>query len=605
MSARTALRLLADLASPRALELTLEEGARARGASADALSREQLADILRREVYRRLQLSVPAPVAKARIQEVLQSLENEQDGGPAARVAALQEVGSRFTLYFDWPESQRLRALLNVLRDSSSEQQENLLAEGEDIAAQLEQRLAEGLLAQGAEIGELSAIFERVAAAGGPRQRRLGNLIRQLQGAQAKGVLLGGELEQARALAHTLRRQHESSVMGTPPGQALPPEAVARLSELDLEAEGRELQALARESAPLLRARPALQEALAGLQARHGAGEVLGDALTQFRAGLAAERAEALDEQRRSLRDQDARIGALSAVPQRSRDALLTTARLAHDLLAAGSLATDELRSLEGALGALERGGDSARTLELGRELDRLERAAEALGAAGAGLREDLADHRQRLERGEGAELGLGGLWERYDQQLAQLANARSDLDARAEAVIRSYNAYRQLGGETVVSLGRLVSRLAEQRKLRAMSPAAREDYAGVLEQAEGLLGEARAEHEAAQEIARTFGDDLGGLLDIFDLDAGDTAAPAPGVLERLPALPGVQWSLEAADSPWVAALAALPVGTVMTVQQPHGTVLVARIRDEVVTGLSTGAHTDDARQALEAVENP
>ena len=87
MSYQQAVRQLGDLISARALERLIEGAAQERSLRAEQLSQAQLADILKRDVFRRLQLTVPASLAKRRIEEVLAGLGNSASASPLIRPA--------------------------------------------------------------------------------------------------------------------------------------------------------------------------------------------------------------------------------------------------------------------------------------------------------------------------------------------------------------------------------------------------------------------------------------------------------------------------------------------------------------------------------------
>ena len=60
---RLPVQMLGDLVSPRALERILQDAADTRGVPAAGLDIPTLEDILKKEVFKRLQLTVPAPLA--------------------------------------------------------------------------------------------------------------------------------------------------------------------------------------------------------------------------------------------------------------------------------------------------------------------------------------------------------------------------------------------------------------------------------------------------------------------------------------------------------------------------------------------------------------
>ncbi|EYB67070.1 hypothetical protein DEIPH_ctg052orf0072 [Deinococcus phoenicis] len=527
---RLPVRLLGDLVSPRALERILQDAAQARGRTPETLDAPTLEDILKREVFKRLQLSVPAALAKRRVSDVIRELLETTpapptQGGGEQPLSVLEDGARRFTLYFDWPETQRLRGVLGVARQQQQAGQDitPLVREGQDLIALMERRLQEGLVAQAQDLAELQAAFRRVQGMGGKDVRRLESLIAQIDEAQGQSVLLPAEVERARNITFTLRKLLESSVVQPlASGEAptpLDPEAQARVLALEQEHVARQLADLAREFGPLLRARPDLEGQVQAVRAEHASGTVRADRVDAWRAELEAARDAALTEQRADLAAIEAHLGTLPDSPE------LAEARTALDVvrltLAGGGLATDELRDLHGTLAALEATPETAARLLAGqRELAEVERAARDVPGASSDLAPQLAAARAALGRGE--DVDTDALWAALERRMGEAAQQRQDFDARADFVIREYDTVRHLAGETTQKLGRLAETLRAQRRLGAMSADARERYAQTLTDAEALLAEAHAEYEAAQEVTASFGADaLSGLLDVFDYGSG------------------------------------------------------------------------------------
>lgn len=534
------VKMLDDLMAPLLIERAIKEGAKARGLTLAALDAGTLEDILKREVFRRLQYSVPAPLAKRRVIEVLKEVHAapvEDDpllvtsGVPQdEQLAALEKSAKRFSLYFDWPESQRLRGILSTARTEEAEGRniESLLQEGQDLLTQLERRLQEGLVMQGQDLAELKASFGRVQSMGGRDVRRLENLIAQIDEAQKQSTLLPGEVERARNITFKLRKSLESSVMqGTPdaPGM-LDAEAQARVLALEQEHAERLLGDLGRDFAALFRARPDLQTQQEDYGRRLGEGQVPVEEIEQWRSMLETARGETLERQRQELAALEQKI---SELPQNGAAHDLKVAlNVAQMTLTGGSLATDELRELQNSVRAMQHSPEmAARIMEHQRELAELERSAREIAGAEEALRVQIADARSALVRGQ--DVDLSSLWIELQQFMGEAAQQREDFDARADHVIEEYDQVRSLAGETIQRLGRLADALRAQRRLGTMSAQAREKYAQTLTSAEALLSEARAEYQAAQEVTSTFGEDaLSDLLDVFDL-GGDMGGDSLG----------------------------------------------------------------------------
>lgn len=544
---RLPVRLLGDLVSPRALERLLADGAQARGLTPETLDAPALEDLLKREVFRRLQLSVPAALAKRRVSEVIAALLEATPpaalpGGGQARLSVLEEGARRFTLYFDWPETQRLRGVLGVARQQEAAGQDlaPLIREGQELIALMERRLQEGLVTQAQDLAELRAAFDRVQGMGGKDVRRLESLIAQIVEAQGQNVLLPAEVERARSVTFALRKLLESSVVQplAPGGAPAPadPEAQARVLALEQEHVARQLGDLAREFGPVVRALPELEAEAQALRDEHASGAVKAETVQGWRARLEAARDGVLHAQRENLAAVEARLAALPPSPARQEAGVaLDVARLT---LAGGGLATDELRDLHGTLNALEAAPEAAtRLLEAQRELSEVERASRDVPGAEADLAAPLAAARAALARGEAVD--VSALWAVLERRMAEAAQQRLDFDARADHVVAEYDHVRDLAGETIQKLGRLAETLRAQRRLGPMSADARARYAQTLEGAEALLAEARAEYQAAQEVTASFGADaLSGLLGMFDLGGPEAVPETAGAPAPAPTFP-------------------------------------------------------------------
>lgn len=574
---RLPVQMLGDLVSPRALERILQDAAQARGSTLDTLDPAMLEDILKREVFKRLQLSVPAPLAKKRVSEVLNELmkttqERQLPSLVVSSLGGLEEGARRFTLYFDWPETQRLRGVLSVARQEEKEGRDisALVVEGQNLIEVMDRRLQEGLVEQGQDLAELRATFARVQGMGGKEVRRLETLIGQIDEAQSQGTLLPGEVERARNITFNLRKLLESSVVQTVqnvdtaeiPTSAtiLDPDAQARVLALEQAHAAQQLGTLEREFTALLDARPDLRaqhDALRGLQ--HG-NQLTADTVENWREQLKFERDTVLAEQRSRLAQlETALAGVVSSADMRIA---LDSAR---HLLDMGSLATDELQELSAMHESLQAGVNAQSQLAAQRELLDIERSARNVLGASAELAPLLAQARAELAQGRAAD--VTALWSLLERRMGAAAQEREDFDARADQVVQEYDTVRSLAGETTQQLGRLADTLRAQRRLGRMSAQARERYEQTLLDAEALLAEAHAEYRAAQEVTATFGQDaLSGLLDVFDFEeAADTsllaAAPTPApdpfaALGTLPAAPVTPPATAPAPAPTLSASA-------------------------------------------------
>lgn len=535
---RLPVQMLGDLVSPRALERILQEAAQARGSTLELLDIATLEDILKKEVFKRLQLSVPAPLAKKRVSEVLGELikATQERLLPAqgSQIPALEEAARRFSLYFDWPETQRLRGVLTVARQEEKDGRDvgDLVREAQNLIDAMDRRLQEGLIEQGQDLAELRAAFERVQGMGGKDVRRLDTLIGQIDEAQKQGTLLPGEVERARTITFNLRKLLESSVVQTVPSDQaviptsatiLDPDAQARVLALEQEHAAQQLNLTEREYTPLLQGRADLREQHDRLRALHAQGQLTAELVEDWRTQLKVERERTLGEQRAQLaRLEDALAQATATADMRIA---LDSAR---HLLDSGSLATDELQELAGMQAALAAGVNAAQQLETQRELLDIERSARNVPGASEELAPLITQARAALTQGAGVD--ITDLWTRLERRMGAAAQEREDFDARADRVVREYDMVRGLAGETTQRLGRMADTLRAQRRLGRMSAQARERYEQTLHDAEALLAEAHAEYRAAQEVTATFGQDaLSGLLDVFDFQESSILDTDPG----------------------------------------------------------------------------
>ncbi|MEN2982910.1 MAG: hypothetical protein ABDH20_10480, partial [Thermus sp.] len=182
---------------PRA-EVVLEEGLKRLGKRPAELTPKDGAFLLKGLVFRELQARMRPEEARRVVEGVLARLE-----GQRGSLEALEGGLKRFGLYVDWPEVARLRALVNRLRQGEDPR---LLAEGQALLEALEEKLEEALLRQAKDLAHLEESLERVRHLGGPKVRRLENLVETVRQAHAEGLLAQAEVERARSLALELRK---------------------------------------------------------------------------------------------------------------------------------------------------------------------------------------------------------------------------------------------------------------------------------------------------------------------------------------------------------------------------------------------------------------
>ncbi len=398
--------------------MVLEEGVRRLGVSPDRLDAAQAEVILKRLVYRELQTKMSPNAARSRIEEMLKELgigsgENGSKSGSSKGSAHTKgvltdlEAGlKRFSLYLDWPEVGRLRGLINAIKqDPEASAVRALLREGQEVLAHLEERLQSALLRQTRDIADLEMSLQRVQSVGGPKVRRLENLIRQIQEAHAQETLALAEVERARALAADMRKLVESSVVQNPSSEmaitldtiedipavdhptepqvvlkdptlevtevfevatdgfddealvfdldldSLTAEQQSRIREIDVAEDTRHLEAFKERYAAILGI-PTIASQLAALQTELGAGNPLGARLAAFGELLKATHAEALSEARVRYEWLADRLGRLE-LPLEKTAAVQARLAVVLETLQAGGIPL-EMAELDRAVTGLE-----------------------------------------------------------------------------------------------------------------------------------------------------------------------------------------------------------------------------------------------------------
>ncbi len=357
---QTAVQELEAVLSPRVVSRSLKEGLRQHGRSPDSVDIATLENILKGQVYRQLQVSMPVTEAKSTVANIVDRLrevgeDGTQDADPrsglqsqATRLSSLQQALKPFNLYFEWPEVQKLRAQLQLLESEHDSQREaaGLVADAEAQLEVVVQKLEDQLVLQALEVGELTEALELVRSLGGPKVRRLESLVNHMRSAQEARQLAPAELERARKLARDLRKLMESSVYSetetspapveaegvlaeeaAPQDEVLPddgvydvesedeeilaidmqnltPEASERLRLIDLAAEAHDLASLRDEYADLLEYRPDLAERVTTLGADADEGRSVAAELPELREALAA----GVESVRESLRSELERL---------------------------------------------------------------------------------------------------------------------------------------------------------------------------------------------------------------------------------------------------------------------------------------------------------
>ena len=218
--------------SPRAVSRSLQEGLTSLGKTPATVNVEDVEQILKGQVFRLLQATMPAVAAKETIHKLLTKLEALRQSAPSPAVDLrgqgraldeLQDALKPFNLYFEWPETQKLRTQIGLLKTDheAGRAAEKLVEDARAQLNALRQKLEDHLVAQARELSDLEAGLDVVKALGGSKVRRLESLTGQIRRAQDARELASAEVERARKLVTDLRKLMESSVVRDPaPSQA-------------------------------------------------------------------------------------------------------------------------------------------------------------------------------------------------------------------------------------------------------------------------------------------------------------------------------------------------------------------------------------------------
>ncbi len=220
------IKLLESDPNLKAAQGSLDDGLSKLNKNPSTATVRDLEKALKSSVYKQLQVSLPPASAKDLVQSMinqladLESLERVPSATPSSTanpLAVLEEGLKRFNLYFEWPEVQKFRSQITVLRDQQAvgRNAPELQRDAQTQLEGLERKLQDMLVRQAQDIAELRNGFERIKSIGGPRVKRLESLTDQITAAQQSATLAPAEVERARKLVLDLRKLVESSVVNT------------------------------------------------------------------------------------------------------------------------------------------------------------------------------------------------------------------------------------------------------------------------------------------------------------------------------------------------------------------------------------------------------
>jgi hypothetical protein len=413
---RVCVDALERILSPRVVSRTLRMAMEPKGLTPESIGSDELAPILKGPVFRQLQVAMPSPRARAKVEEILRSLpedgheraplpadeegagdaapEAEPDAatsgpteptdepgvaepgadageppasipdGPPAELERLREALRPFNLYFEWPEVRRLRAQLASAEEAAGQGRDvaGMVERAEATLAEVRQTLEDRLVLQAQDVASLEEALEEVRPLGGPEVRRLASLVRRAREAQQQRQLADAEIERGSALARDLRKLMASSVYEEA-GEEASPELEARLKALDVAGQVEELHRLARDWAVLFEHRPDLSRRHEEMRSQVDRGLTLGPELQELHDDLVAARRDRIAELRSELDDAEAR---LDATPEAWSDELRSELDVLRSVLADGLPSrADVLRFQDHVTLALERAARHDRDAEV------------------------------------------------------------------------------------------------------------------------------------------------------------------------------------------------------------------------------------------------
>ncbi|MEM7735693.1 MAG: hypothetical protein AAF267_07860 [Deinococcota bacterium] len=212
---------LETLLPPRVVSQSLQQGLKQVGANSDDVDLRGLEKVLKSQIYRQLQAKMPKEQAKDKIKDILDLLESGATAkapetpqvdpleSQGKAIGELKEAMRPYNLYFEWAETQKLRAQLQLLEEAQEAGNEatSLLNDARTQLRTVEQKLEDQLVEQNRQLNELADALEQVREVGGSKVRRLDNLVNQIQGAQESRQLASAEIERARKLTTDLRKK--------------------------------------------------------------------------------------------------------------------------------------------------------------------------------------------------------------------------------------------------------------------------------------------------------------------------------------------------------------------------------------------------------------
>ena len=214
---KTAVRELEAVLSPRLVSQALHEGLASAAKTAETLTLQDAEAILQNRVLPRLTLSLGEKAAKETVQDISGRLEKAAAGSAKAlsmsaqarQIGLLQAAAKPFNIYFEWSETQKLRAQLSLIETehAANRNAAELLVAAQTQLGVLQQKLNDQLAVQARELALLETTWQEHSTLKSPKVRRLSGLLELIRGAQEAQQRVPAEVERAHQLAGDLRAE--------------------------------------------------------------------------------------------------------------------------------------------------------------------------------------------------------------------------------------------------------------------------------------------------------------------------------------------------------------------------------------------------------------
>ena len=505
---KAAVRELEAVLSPRLVSQALHEGLATVGKTADMLTPGDAETILQSRVLPRLTTSMGEAKAKETVQDISAKLVQVAVGAEKAlslsaqarAIGLLQTSLKPFNIYFEWSETQKLRAQLSLIEaeHAATRNASELIAAAQLQLGVLQQKLNDQLSVQARELALLEATWQEHSALGSPKVRRLSGLLELIRGAQEAQQRVPAEVERAHQLAGDLRAE-KLRILGD---------------------EARELRGLPETFSTLLALEPKLAEKLTELQKQVEGGVLLGDTLRSFRTDLETQQ----ETLRSTLLDEfhDLKYGVenpeLAQLLKLSIKVLETTLPPASDI---------------------QRIRDLLRTGDLDPEhladFHRLETEAEGYRVVASGSGRALESFLTAAREGLEATHMLPSLdegWTLLKRAKAEQQGSAQSFVGRVAAAQNAALPLNTLNSDAALTLRWQLGALSDQqRSSQRVSPKRQAELEASLQETEALIASLQEEAEATRAVAAQLLegsdalDDMLGGLDFF----GETSKPAKG----------------------------------------------------------------------------